>query len=1264
MSGLSSSQNTFGLPNNKYGLVDKQREAVGLQEKDIESSLPSITERENLIMFDTRDCVGELSLREAQLAFAYNAATTGKIEPEDFKRSLNADGVVVPSKLVSVVSGLAQIQENENANSNANKSLMGFPRRKSDNTPHIENNEITFRLPKKLKIVKSFEIINAIIPRDIIPVYVYFPGFVNNCIPGETVDYLNPKENAPSSVWESPVPETNEDFYDKSIQGISSNKLGGVYYTPLRYWRSYTGPNCMSNPHTPPPYQLWNPPQDTLSDDPWPFQPQPVQNQRVPTYRARNGVIFAGYGLYDLDDFPVNQQLQLVDGTLISIPLRKLILKLIVTDGQYVNGISAENIIDISEIDDFNDSGVVDNPLLQTGYGDYQRFIPGPGVAMNYQPNQWRNGKSAPIDMSVSTFDQDTGQLGPMPVPFPNFRGHVWGPYGRPGDRFQNKGLQTTVDELYMNGDTSNLEGNPIIWSSFNPSEEEYTFEYFITSLKRSNNIVRFQTLESASNPNIKNSMRVEFSGGFGAVFAYVGKVQVSRGIPGPIITGGLPNTQYNGNIPKFNHDIWITPRADIPTNWIDSLPGPQKPTIVKSDTFDGWLYLWRDIFPWTGQIYVPVTAGGTGPMEYFDGDKNLPEWKRSAGSSENSFLTTGSSEWSDSPVIGLSNKFCIPSSNPSTFEFVSNLGYGRVLVSDLIFGGNNYQDSFVDYTGTPTYACYQFDTIVDGTKFSTITQTIKSLSVDAVGTILTFNSTDISDTTPVSNDYYLQIAFQCPEGNAICSENKEIVTSGNNASFIVSEDKTTTGWGGGSNYKVADNNICSSVTGSGSGLKINITEITILDDYIDYLAGTPTLNFFSIKAYTIENPGSGYAVNDVVRVLQNDSDNNAYIKISSVSPKVEVISEYNSFHYIDPKAVGPGVFGNENSLIPEYVNGIDTCNTLCTDAADNCDFPGGEYRFNIGLKIATGASSGDDPRPTPDPPSLLKCDFLEQVSPEDEWNAGDQNCRPQDNVRQQYTRNYVANRVSYNDLGSNNGTLIISLLNYRSFFVSSTPDTDLIIKINEAEREVYTQSLNATVNESNFYIPIRLNLGTSSGTLEYVEAVAGTLTSSGVYWKKDYFPPKAVMQDIKMTLWTYDGTPIPLERCLGFVEQFSAQALLFSSSIASSFIIHGSYEAFAPSLPPFTTTYSTTPSNVILTGNTNSKTLSDPYDPRMVRYTQRNLGLIFKAVTYHGQNPGINHIIKRMPDNLIPQTETFQDGNGEEHNLIPLAGNIDEYNF
>lgn len=1249
MNGMSTSQNTFGLPFNSYGLVDKTKQAVGLSELDLESATPQITDRDNLIMYDTRDCLGELSMREAQIAFSYDAATTGKIPPERFKKSLNPNGIVVPEKLVNVVLGM----QNDGL-------ISGFPDKTKPEQPYIEGNTITFKFNKMLKFVKSLEIINAIIPRDIIPVYVYFPGFINNSLPfslpGTGITYLNPNITDPSSTWESPIPASVEDYFDKNVTGISSNKLGGVYQTPLRYWRTYTGPNCMPNPHTPPPYQLWNPPQDNISENPWPFQPQPVQGQRVPTYVAKNGVIFSGYGLYDLDDFPASQELQLADGTTIQIPLRKLILKLLVPEGQYIDGVSSLEIIDNSPVDDFNDSGIVDNPLTQTGYGDYQRFIPGPGIAMNYQPNQWRDGKSAPIDLSCSTYDPDTGYVGPMPVPFPNFRGNVWGPYGRPGDRFQNKSLQLTVDELYLNGDLRNLEGNSIILPSYNPSLEPYSFEKFITTLKRANNIVRFRTFETASNPNIKNAMRVEYDGGFGAVFAYVGLNTTTRGVPGPIISGGLPNTQYDGSFHKFNPDIWITPREDIPSNWIQSLPGPQKPTITSNPTtgFPGWMYIWRAIFPWTGSVYIPVTAGGTGPMEYYDCETNSPEWKKSIGSSQQINITKGSSQWACSPVIGKSNFYCIPSSSPSTFEFVSNLPYGKVLAVEPATGGTQYQDSFTNFPGVfPRYYVkpYYLDT---GTTPISEYAVIEVTSVDSKGAILTWNMIDDQITTG-GNFYYVTTCDAADSIPAACT-NPDSVTSGDNCIFISNAGTPKFFFHtGGSGYSIANNlNTTIEFPSNGSELSLNVVSVS-------WPAGAGSnVPQYQITNVEIQNGGTGYAVGDIVSVIQENAQDNALYRITEVAETPEdIIPEHNVFHYTDPLAVGPGYFGPNSALSSDYVNGIDTCTTDCPN---NCTPPVGEYEFCIGNKIPDASNACDDPRPIPDPPCMLKCDFVAQESPQTEWNNDpNKNCRPLDNIRTKQTSNYISQRVAYNDLGSNNGQLIVSLLNYRTFFVSSTVDTDIVIRIKQAERNIYTQSLNPQVDQSNFYIPIRLNLGTTSGTIEYVEAVQGTLTSSSVYWKKDYYPPLAKLDELQMSLWTYDGTPIPIERSLGFIEQFTDQALLFSSSIASSFILHGSYSAFAPKLPPFVTTNAVGPSSVIITGNNNSKTLSDPFNPKLERYTQRNLGLMFKVVTYHPQNPGITEMIKRMPDSLI-KTETFVDQYGNEKEIIPLAGNIDEY--
>lgn len=1223
---IGSSQNFFGLPPNKYGLIDIQGSGQGLTEVNLENDSPRVTQRDHLIYFDTRDCIGQLSLREAQLAFAFQVATDGKIPPDKFKETLDNNSIVRPLKLVQIV---------EELNNTEGSSIIGFPTRNSRDS-YITGNKATFKFPNWIKMVKNIDIINIIIPRDIIPIQTYFPGFIPNCIPfvsrGTGVDYLNPRVGASFSTWESPIPATIEDFFDKDISGPASNKLGGVYWTPLRYWRTYTGPNCLGNPHTPPPYNLWNPPQDNLSENPFPFQPTPIPGQRIPTYVARNGVVFSGYGLYDLDDFPEFETVQLADGTTVQIPLRKLILKLIVPVGQYIDGESAYDLVDNSIVSDFNDTGVVSNPLIETGYGDYQRFIPGPGLGMNYQPNQWRNLKSVPIDLSKSTYDPDTGYLGPMPTPFPNFRGNVWGPYGQPGDRFQNVSLQQTIDELYLNGDLENLEGNSILWSNWNPTIESYRFEYYVLQLRRINTIVRFNTFETANNPNIRNAMRVRFDGGFGAVSASVGENTISRGVPGPLLINGLPNTQYDGAIHTVNPDVWITPREENPTDWLGTLSGPQKPTLVSDQSLDtssfrGWMYIWRDIFPWTGQVYVPVTAGGVGPMEFFNPQNDT--W-------ENSGNEVTMSQWSCSPVIGASNQYCIPSTNLETFEYVSNVGWGAVSAITLYGGGTGYQDSF---SGLPDIPLYRL------ALYSEITQTefiIEVNSVNSIGSITSF--TRISGSISASQGILILNTLGCTSSTCI---NPDEPTSGNNCAFRATTPTTLNIHIGGSNYSLGENVATKSQTGVGTGLTIDITSV------FDLGVNAPGV----IDAFTIREPGSGYKVGDIVLVVQEGSDNNALFQITaSTGTSSDIIPEYNVFHYLDPLAVGPSHVGVSPLISQNFINSAEVCTTDCPD---NCTPLSGEYEVCIGKTIADAATACNDPRPIPIPPCMLKCDFVDEVNPDTEWVEDVTNdnvtCRPIDNVRKRQRNSYVDRRASYNDSGPNNGFLITSLLNYRTQYVSSTPDTDIVVKIRQASRDTYTQSLNSTVQGSNFHIPVRLNIGTSSGTLEYIEAVQGTLTSAGVYWRKDFYPPKSDLSELELEFFTYDGTPVPLERTLGFNRQINEQAVLLSSSIITSSIIHGSYSEFSPKLPPFLTTFTNTPSSTLISGASNSKSLDDPFNPKLNAYTQRNLSIYFRAQCYHAQNPGITPIIKKMPDSLIPSQEQFE-------NIIPLAGNIDQY--
>jgi hypothetical protein len=1219
MSGIASMSNTYGLPGNPYGMIDKTKQAIGMSEVDLKTSAPLVSERAHLNIFDTRNCIGELSLREAQLAFSFHIATEGKIPPEEFKKVLLPDGQVSLERLLDIVEDLDR-----------RKIISGFPSKTGNDgniKPYIEGNKIRFNFDKKYKLVKSLELINVIIPRDIIPMYIYFPGFVENCLPftqpSTGSNFINPLNSGPSSIWDSPIPPEVNDFINPALgSSLSATKLGGVFQTPLRYWRSYTGPNSMPNPQTPPPYQLWNPPQNSFSEDPWPFQPQPIRQQRIPTYRAKNGVVFAGYGLYDLEDFPSLQQLQLADGTIVQIPLRKLILKLIIPEGQFINNVSADALIDISKDDDFNDSGIVDNSITQTGYGDYQRFIPGPGLGMNYQPNQYRAGKSAVIDLSLSTYDSATGILGPMPVPFPNYRGNVWGPYGRPGDRFQNTSLQSTVDELYLNSDLSNLSGNPIIFPNYDPRDSVYTFEMFSLMTKRPNDIIRFQNFETSSSPNIKNSMRIVTDGGFGAVFAYVGKNTSAVGTTGPIVTGGLPNTQYDGNVHALNPDVWVTPPSSNPTNWLETLPGPQRPTIVSDENFNGWLYIWRDIYPWTGEIYVPTTAGGVGTMSHFDGSN----WVKTISSSSDINFTAGSSMWASSPVIGQSSSWCFPTidnSFPSS-QTIGNLPWGQVNSITLSTGGTNYIQFEPDGI-TPIE--YEFMSGSD-------TIRLKIDTIDPVtGAILTFT--------------LLNAASQFDYIGTIVIGSSGTINVANNATITIPSsnpggDLTS----GGSRYSVADNVTTATTIGSGSELTIEILSVGSNGEILSAI---------------ISNAGTGYVTGDVVTVEQTGSDLNATFTITDAEDKGDqLIPEYNIFHYMDPLAVGPSQLINSALVTTDYKNGIDACMVVCEDENDDCGPPAGKSVFAIGSSIGDTATAYDDPTPTPDPPKLLKCDFRNLESPETEWDESEKNCRPKNNTRERQRSVYIDRRVSYNDMGPNGGGLISALLSYRSFFISSTPDTDFIIRITNADRSTYVQSINSNLSASNFYTPIRLDLGSAAGTQNYVEATLGTLTgSSRTFWIKTFEPPLAELNYIEMEFLTFNGTPIPIERSLGFLEQFKGFSSLFTATISSALTYVGSYDNFQPNLPPFIPIITTSPSSVIVTAVPNSKSLSDPFSPYTEAYTQRNLGIVFKIDTYHAENPGINPIIKTMPGH-----ETFESASDEDTGikLIPMASNIDKY--
>ena len=405
-----------------------------------------------------------------------------------------------------------------------------------------------------------------------------------------------------------------------------------------------------------------------------------------------------------------------------------------------------------------------------------------------------------------------------------------------------------------------------------------------------------------------------------------------------------------------------------------------------------------------------------------------------------------------------------------------------------------------------------------------------------------------------------------------------------------------------------------------------------------------------------------GYLVGDIVLLVQENSDNNALFQITDATQiNSDIIPEYNVFHYLDPLAVGQSFVGNGPGV------GQNILEADCTnDCPDNCTDIVGERQVCIGQNTLNSSSGASEPTPNPKE-CLLKCDYIEKESPQTQWNQDldlfenreiQELCRPNPNTNERVKQNsnFINRRVAFFDSGPGNGFLITSLINYRTQYISSTPDTDIVIKINQAERNIYTQSLNPTVQNSNFHVPVRLNIGTSSGTLEYIEAVQGTLTSSSIYWKKNFYPPRAEMGQLEMEFFTYDGTPIPIERTLGFNNQINNKATLLSSSIINSNIINGEFIDYQPNLPPTLTTFTNTPSLAFVTGASNSKSLQDPFNSKLSLYTQRNLSIYFRAQCYQSDNPGITEIIKEMPSSLVEKENT------SEGIQIPLASNIELY--
>jgi hypothetical protein len=480
-----------------YVLRDKTDALKGLAPNNAESK--QITTYQHIIQIDSRDCVGLESLRNAQILFEEKG---GRNEASGFITSVkNTYPIKIGTSTSSVSDGklrngdmveISGVYGNTAANglwrvmnltvpdptmlpyssfeisstSNGAYASGGLWIRSADNgyptittnTSVITKNEMNIVLQKKLKAIRSIALNVSIIPRDIIPIMSYYPDLASCQL------YYSPITQYPSFIPQE------QDFIEQNAYGF--------YTTNIGIFRSYTGKFSMPNQTTPPPLKLWNPPIGA-----WPNQPVPYPGQTVPTYRSGDitidGEIYylvaSGYGVYDLLDWTKSTRSETEKS-------RKELLNIIIRS-QTLRKMTKEKLIE--------NCSTTSSGIYPFGYGQFQRFVCGPGLQLEYQP-----GTSDGANPSI---------VGPdWPIAFPNFLGNVWGPYDAPGDRFQKVGLVDTLQDLFLNGDLDNLFGRPIISPALVP--------LVIDQLEG----ITFGNIEQSTNPNILNAMRI-VPNGFGA---------------------------------------------------------------------------------------------------------------------------------------------------------------------------------------------------------------------------------------------------------------------------------------------------------------------------------------------------------------------------------------------------------------------------------------------------------------------------------------------------------------------------------------------------------------------------------------------------------------------------------------------------------------------------------------------------------------------------------------------------------------------------
>lgn len=561
----NSGNSLYQNPINQFGLRDKQDQGAGLVQKNpLETQFTTL---ENTLIVDTRDCIGKQSLEDARAYFIYKGgraaisgtivtatgigtnpvvvtlnSTTGikvgdRLIINGVRGNTNINGVHV---VLTVVGNTVELTTGPNGDYAGGGTWTrpadnGYPELKNTDSV-ILGNSIIVSLEKEIKQIRTISLFHVVIPRDIIPLYYWLSDFitVSTNIPNTT--YTLSGGGTVTTDYTTRIPQESK---------MMQSRMIGFYSTPIDLWRTYDyGSFSLQNQVTPPPLQLWNPP----GPGAWPLQPLPYPFQTVPSYRSNSfsvidkvglfHIVLSGYGVYDLVDWTITGGLPATDAVTTSI-IRKLLLLLICPIQSYNDVEYVDLILNCNTTSNIN-------PIQAYGFGDFQRYVPGPGQGLTYQPNSNAVYTAANASGPPNVVQPDS------PIPFPNFRGNVWGPYSSPGDRFQKLGLRDTVQDLYMNGDLNNLLGSPIINPNV-PTEaltQDPSYGLNFSALIP----VTLGNIAQATNPNIINAMRI-VPNGFGAAVirgeglgTFYTSVYESAGGIGPS-TLGVPSAWVNTGV-------------------------------------------------------------------------------------------------------------------------------------------------------------------------------------------------------------------------------------------------------------------------------------------------------------------------------------------------------------------------------------------------------------------------------------------------------------------------------------------------------------------------------------------------------------------------------------------------------------------------------------------------------------------------------------------------------------------------------------------